>query len=211
MTLTNTLFYSQKQHIKYVYFYSGNSFMLQHSYISTAFLNINHVSMVKCWFINELATLMLHYVSLCGTVTQSSGTSSSFLTCADPSGTQLKLPKLEFHHESRTVPKFGLLPSSPTVLAGAQPGDRAQTKMTALHRNNTQSNYQTTQKLCIYTKILQTTSFRLNQLVSVQVKYALKKERKKLHSLLEMIKKKPNPTLELTTTENDALLCLYII
>lgn len=38
-------------------------------------------------------------------------------------------------------------------------------KWPALHGNNMQSDYQTTQKLCIYTKIFQTTSFRLNQLV----------------------------------------------
>lgn len=53
-------------------------------------------------------------------------------------------------------------------------------KWLALHWNNTQRNYQTTQKLCIYTKkIFQTTSVRLTQLVSVYVKYYLKSERKK--------------------------------
>lgn len=104
----------------------------------------------------------------------SSTTSSSFLTCAD-NFLKLKLPKIELHHEKN--PKFGLLPGCPTILAEAQLGDRAQTKM-ASPASNRQSNYQTTQKLCICTKIIQTSSFRLNWLVSVHAKYASRKERK---------------------------------
>lgn len=133
----------------------------------------------------------------------SSASSSSFLTCADTSGTQLKLTKTELHYEK--IPRYGLLPESPTILAETQPEDRAQTKM-ASPALNMQSNYQTTQKFCISTKIFQTASFRLKWLVLVH-QIHLKKRKKKLHSLLKSIKK---PS-ELTTTENYTLLCLYII
>lgn len=53
---------------------------------------------------------------------------NSFLPCADPSGTQLKLPETELDHES-TILKYSLSPRSPTGLSGAQPGDRPQMKM----------------------------------------------------------------------------------
>lgn len=46
-----------------------------------------------------------------------------------------------------------MLPSSPIVLAWEQTGDKGQ-KWLALHQNNMERNYQTTQKLCIYTKDL---------------------------------------------------------
>lgn len=119
----------------------------------------------------------------------SSASSSSFLTCADTSGTQLKLTKTELHYEK--IPRYGLLPESPTILAETQPEDRAQTKM-ASPALNMQSNYQTTQKFCISTKIFQTASFRLKWLVLVHIKYTSRKERKSYIHYWSQLKKLQN-------------------
>lgn len=89
---------------------------------------------------------------------------------ADTSGTQLKLPKTELHHEK--IPKYSLLPGCPTILAEAQPRAEHRQKWPALHQIcratvRPHRNFASVQR-----------SFRLNQLVSVHVKHASRKEGK---------------------------------
>lgn len=105
-------------------------------------------------------------------------------------------------HQSRTIPKYSFLPSSPRVLAGAQPGDRAQTKMASTARKQYAKQLSDHTEIVHLYKNLSDNFFQAKPACFSLCQLRLKKKKdENLHSLLEMIKK----ASELTTTENYAL------